>query len=176
MADKEAKEQNEAAEEKPKKSGGGIKKIIMVWVPLFILQLGLSYFIVAKVFKKKAIEQDAVAAEAPKQKKKKKESQKPGEIYLVEDVIANPKNTLGRHFVNLTVGLEENNSKIGEILKNRDAQVRDVLIDILVGKTIEQIDDVQDKEELKKEIKTRLNKMLGEDAIRHVYFSNFIIQ
>ncbi len=175
MADNETKEQNESTEEKPKKSGGGVKKIIMVWVPLFILQLGLSYFIVAKVFKKKAIEQDAVAAEVPK-KKKKKEQEKPGEIYLVEDVIANPKNTLGRHFVNVTVGLEEGDAKVGEMLKNRDAQVRDVLIDILVGKTIEQIDDVQDKEELKKEIKARLNKLLGEGAIRHVYFSNFIIQ
>ncbi len=173
MADENKKEQEEAAEEKTKKSGG-LKKIILVWVPLFVVQLALSYFIVAKVFKKKAIEQDAVAAEAPKKKEKKPE--KPGEIYLVEDVIANPKNTLGRHFVNVTVGLEEGNPKIGEELKNRDAQIRDVLIDILVGKTIEEIDDVEDKEALKKEIKTRLNKLLGEDSIRHVYFSNFIIQ
>ncbi len=176
MADKGNKTNQPAQEEKQKK-GGSSKKVIMIWIPLFLLQLALSYVIVAKVFKRKAIQQNVEAAELKgKKKSKNSKGKKPGEIYLVEDVIANPKNTEGRHFVNVSVGLEEGKKNIGDELKNRDPQIRDVLIDIFVGKTIQQMDDVADKDTLKKQIKNRLNKLLGAGSIRNVYFSNFIIQ
>ncbi len=176
MADEE-KKNDQAGEKKDSKKGGSLKKLIMIWVPLFLLQLALSYIIVVKVFKKKAIQQEAEAAEmTTKNKKGVGKDKKPGEIYLVEDVIVNPKNTEGRHFVNVSVGLEEGKKNIGDELKNRDAQIRDVLIDIFVSKTIQQLDDVADKDSLKSEIARRLNKLLGAGSIRHVYFSNFIIQ
>ncbi|HDZ11076.1 MAG TPA: flagellar basal body-associated FliL family protein, partial [Bacteroidetes bacterium] len=43
-------------------------------------------------------------------------------------------------------------------------------------KTIQELADVSSKESLKKEIMRRLNLMFGKGSIRHVYFSNFIIQ
>ena len=176
MADKE-KKAGETSEEKEPKKSGSLKKVVMIWVPLFLLQLVLSYVIVAKFFKKKAIQQEAVAAETTTKKKEAtSESEKPGEIYLVEDVIANPKNTEGRHFVNVSVGLEEGKKNIGDELKNRDPQIRDILIDIFVSRTIQQMDDAADKDSLKSEISRRLNKLLGKGSIRNVYFSNFIIQ
>ncbi len=176
MEDKEKKANPGNGEKKAKKSGSP-KKVIMIWVPLFLLQLVLSYVIVVKIFKKKAIQQEAAAAQMTTKKKKGASvSKTPGEIYLVEDVIANPKNTEGRHFVNVSVGLEEGKKNIGDELKNRDPQIRDILIDIFVSKTIQQMDDVSDKDSLKSEISRRLNELLGEGSIRHVYFSNFIIQ
>lgn len=176
MADKE-KKVDQANKEKETKKGGSLKKVVMIWVPLFLLQLVLSYVIVVKVFRKRAVQQEAVAAEMTSKKKEaKSKGQDLGEIYLVDDVIANPKNTEGRHFVNVSVGLEEGNKKIGDELKQRDPQIRDILIDIFVSKTIQQMDDPADKDSLKSEISRRLNRMLGEGSITHVYFSNFIIQ
>ncbi|NOY77212.1 MAG: hypothetical protein GXO76_05015 [Calditrichaeota bacterium] len=176
MADEE-KKASQTDDKKDVKKGGSLKKVVMIWIPLFLLQLALSYIIVTKVFKRKAIQQEAEAAEMTTHgKNRAKKPQKPGEIYLVEDVIVNPKNTEGRHFVNVSVGLEEGNKNIGDELKNRDAQIRDTLIDIFVSKTIQEMDDVADKDSLKSEIARRLNRLLGAGAIRHVYFSNFIIQ
>jgi len=176
MADEE-KKAGQTGEKKELKKSGSLKKVIMIWVPLFVLQLVLSYIIVTKVFKKKAIQQEAEAAEMTTHSKSgAKKPQKPGEIYLVEDVIVNPKNTEGRHFVNVSIGLEEGNKNIGDELKKRDAQIRDILIDVFVSRTIQQLDDVADKDSLKSEIARRLNQLLGKGSIRHVYFSNFIIQ
>jgi len=176
MTDEE-KKVDQANKEKKTKKGGFLKKVVMIWVPLFLLQLVLSYVIVVKVFRKKAVQQEAVAAGMTSKKKKaKSKGQDLGEIYLVDDVIANPKNTEGRHFVNVSVGLEEGNNKIADELKKRDPQIRDILIDIFVSKTIQQMDDPADKDSLKSEISRRLNKLLGGGSISHVYFSNFIIQ
>ncbi|GBD94267.1 flagellar basal body-associated protein FliL [bacterium BMS3Abin05] len=153
------------------KKGGSLKKVIMIWVPLFLVQLALSYVIVVKVFKRQAIQQEVEADGVKKQKKRK-----PGQIYLIEDVIVNPKGTMGRHFVNVSIGLEEGNKKLEKELKAQNAQVRDALIEIFVSKTIQELADVSSKESLKKEIMRRLNLMFGKGSIRHVYFSNFIIQ
>ena len=173
MAD-EVQQVQEGTEEK-KKSGSSIKKVLMIWLPLFVIQLVVTYIIVSKVFRPKlAPVTQAVQAETKKSKSKK--AGDTGEIYLVEDVIVNPKNTYGKRFLNVSVAFECENGKVVKELEKRDVHIRDYLISLFTDRTIDQLDDVADKDSLRAEIQQHVNEMLPDAGIVAVYFNNFIIQ
>ncbi len=171
----EVQQGQEAAEEK-KQSGSGLKKMLMIWLPLFILQLVVAYIIVAKLFRPKLAPVTQVVQAEPVKKKSSKKAGKAGPIYSIEDVIVNPKNSFGKHFVNVTVALECENNKVVKELEKRDVQIRDFLISLLTERTIQEIDDAAEKDSLRSIIIDRVNEMLPDEGVEAVYFSNFIIQ
>jgi|Deesub1362B_J571_1020462.scaffolds.fasta_scaffold08497_3 flagellar FliL protein len=173
MAEEAQAAQEEAVE---KKSGSSFKKILMIWVPLFLLQTVVAYFIVSKVFRPKLAPIPATVQAETKKKKSSKTEGDIGEIYLIEDVIVNPKGTKGRRFLNVSVALACESSDVIKELEKRDILVRDFLINLFTSRTIEQLDDVADKDSLRVTIMNRVNEMLPEGGILGVYFSNFILQ
>ena len=172
MAD-EVKETQETG--KKKKSRSSVKKVLIIWLPLFILQLIITYMIVSKVVRPK-LSPVTQELQAKTKKKKAKKKGDTGPIYMVEDVIVNPKNTFGKRFLNVSVGFECKSGRIVKELEKRDVHIRDYLISLFTDRTIEQLDDVADKDSLRAEIRRHVNEMLPKEGIIAVYFSNFIIQ
>jgi len=171
MADEEQKTVEE--KESTKKESSSLVRMVLIWTGIFVIQIVVLYFLFSKVFAPKYL--PAIESENGEMTEKGSPSEI-GEIFLIEDIIANPRNTEGRHIVNVSVGLEYKNSSILSELEKRDIQIRDYLISFFGDQTISQLDDVADKDSLRKTIHANLNMMIPDEGIKSVYFSNFIIQ
>ena len=163
----------EQAAEKKESGKVWVMKYAPIILVAIVLEAILAYFLVTKVIAPKmraATEESAVEEEQPKAI---------GKIYEVKDLIVNPAGTGGTRYLNTTIGLEVEDERLIPELENRSPQIRDALIDILVAKTIEQLDGVEDKQVLREEILTKINDMLPTTEmgkVVHVYLIDFVIQ
>jgi len=170
-----AKEQAAGAEQKKGNEKGGTMKYAPIILGAVVLEVILAYFLVTKMI---APKMKATAAQ-PGVEQVEKKSKTIGKIYEVKDIIVNPAGTGATRYLNTTIGLEVENEPLIAELESRIPQIRDALIDILVGKTIEQLDGVEDKQVLREEILTRINDILpttGKGKVAHVYLIDFVIQ
>lgn len=99
-----------------------------------------------------------------------------GAVYLVPDILVNPTGTGGTRYLSATLGLEVAVPETVETLRERDVQVRDILISILSARSVEQLTDFQAREQMRREIKVRLNQLLGTEKLTAVYFVDYVLQ
>ena len=76
----------------------------------------------------------------------------------------------------MSVGLESSSPKVLTELEVRDAQVKDLLIQVLASRTVEELASVHKREEIRGEIETRLEAILPAEGLDAVYFVNFVLQ
>jgi flagellar FliL protein len=98
------------------------------------------------------------------------------EVYLVESLLVNPTGTSGKRYLSTSIGLEVVNKPAAEALASKDLQVRDLLISILSSRSVAQLTSSVEREQMRKDIQTRLNKMLGNETLSAVYFVDYVMQ
>ena len=159
-------------------SGMNVKKMLIIGVPLFVVQLVIVYVLLVKFVAPQgssgAENMEGAAAQgemggghavAPVQK-----------IFLVKDLIVNPAGTNGTRFLLTTIGIEVSTGEGLQELEAKDVQVRDVLNTILTAKGLNDLVDVGRREDLRAEIAGKVSEMLRNGTLTNVYFSKFIIQ
>ncbi len=175
----EAKAKKE--EGKAQSKGGFIPgKLKIVAFPLIVAIL--SYIVVTKVISPKL---EGAKVELEKKKTVEMKEEQPGEkpkadmigqIYTIADIIVNPAGSNGERFVKVSIGLEMGESKLGQELTKRDVQLRDILIGIFTSKTVEELTNPAKRENLREEIRGRINFLLVSGKIKNVYFTDLVIQ
>ena len=115
------------------------------------------------------LSQTAVDGEEPLE-----EGEEPlGAIYPLETFVVN---LTGGKYVRLQVQLEFVTRDVPKRFLGRNVVVRDAIIDALNKKTADTILADGGKDAVKKEIKDIVNEALGKEEIKHVYFTQFIVQ
>jgi flagellar protein FliL len=160
--------ENKAGAEAPKKKSSKLLLLIVMAVSLLGLGAGGAY-VYFKILKKPS----------------SGEKEKPKEVVITEQVkdtlalepflvnLADPEEV---HFVKTTFQLG-----LGEKLEGESkhpvevAAIRDSIISLLSSKTAEQILSTQGKEELRKEIRTRVNRLSNLKVIE-VFIVDFVVQ
>jgi flagellar basal body-associated protein FliL len=99
-----------------------------------------------------------------------------GTVDLVSDLVVNPAGTDGTRYLCTTVALETISPKVSEEIKSREAQIRDVLIEILSKRSIGDLADLGTRDDLRGEIMAGVNGLLTSGEVVGVYFSNFVLQ
>jgi flagellar FliL protein len=99
-----------------------------------------------------------------------------GEVYLVEDLLVNPKGTSGKRYLSTSLGLEVGSEEAMEKLKARDLQVRDLLISVLSARTVAELTNPTERENMRLEIQKRLEEMLNGEKLAAVYFVDYVMQ
>jgi len=81
------------------------------------------------------------------------------------------------HFIKLrlSLGFDPGNAALSAELAQRTPQLRNIINLILMGKTRDGLSTVQDRLELREEIKASVNHILSEGKIKEVYFNEFIV-
>lgn len=99
------------------------------------------------------------------------------------EILINPADTTGNEafrFLRTSISLGVAPGTLAMELDLRQPILRDLVISILTSKTTEEIDDPEDREFIKDEIKFSMERLLRLDAIQgeilEVYFTDFIIQ
>jgi flagellar FliL protein len=169
-----------SAEQKPAAAGTApkplaIKKLVMIGVPVFLVQLVMLFFVATKFVGSPSTGPASQAAESAPPSKGEEGAEGP-RMFVVKDLIVNPAGTNGTRFLLLTVGIEASTGEGLKELEGKEIQVRDVLNTVLTSKGLDELAGVERREELRGEIQTKLGTLIKAGAVTNVYFSKFIIQ
>jgi flagellar protein FliL len=96
-------------------------------------------------------------------------------MYPLEPFIVNIYDGQELRYLKVKVEIEMSAAVKAE-LDARLAPIRDAILILLSAKTLQDIQDVQGKNQLKEEIMTALNKILPPGKIAKVYFTDFVVQ
>lgn len=100
-----------------------------------------------------------------------------GPKYALETFNVNLADQESRRFLKATITLELDAPKLAKELEKRKAQVRDIIIALLREKKASELKDGNTAvQQLKEEIKSRLNAVLTSGKVTAVYFTEFIVQ
>ena len=100
----------------------------------------------------------------------------PAPLYTIADLVLNPAGSGGTRFLMLSVAFDVKDSAAVETLKQRDAEIKDAVLALVGGKTVEQLAEVSAREPLKVEIRDLVQKITKQKFIKRVCFPQFVIQ
>jgi len=189
MADEDMMEMDELAddEEEAESTGGGnpLMKYLPWIVGLLVIQVVLAYLVAQWFFVPEAVSEEEVATEmvAPGEAEAQEGYEPPPtEVVMVyqalDVVVVNPAGTDGLRFLSTKVDLGLSNPDVALFIENNNlkSRINDTMISLLQSKTIPYLTNPPKQQELKEEIKERLNGFLGENAVLEIYFQSFVMQ
>lgn len=139
-------------------------RIILVGLLIFLAAMGASYFLMKSLM-----------APLYPEKETQAESQDSGKLIEIAEFTTNIADVGGNRYVKVEVFLEVKDKKDVAKIEESMPLIKDVILSTLASKSAADL-DVRNRENLKEEIKQRLNEKLGANTVSDVYFTNFIMQ
>jgi flagellar basal body-associated protein FliL len=99
-----------------------------------------------------------------------------GAVEPMDPFIANLSDEDGRRYLKATIQVEFYDTIVPPEFPRRLPQARDMLLTLFASKTFADVRTAQGKAMLREEIVNRLNTVLDQDAVKAVYFTEFIVQ
>ncbi len=99
-----------------------------------------------------------------------------GTLEPMDPFIANLADEDGHRYLKATLQVEFYDAVAPPEFHRRLPQARDMLLTLLSSKTFADVRSPQGKAVLREEIVNRLNTVLNEDAVKAIYFTEFIVQ
>lgn len=172
MADKEEKK------EEPKK--GGKKKLIIIIVAALVVLLaaggGGYYFLVHKPKQEEMKRKQEEESKAAALIKPVPEEANIGPMVEIKDFVVNIIGEDTPHYVKASLSLELDKEATLEEVNKRMPQIRDAILLLIGNKTFEELQDIQGKNQVKAELKSKINSFLKTGKINNIYLTDFVVQ
>ena len=97
-------------------------------------------------------------------------------ILPLETFIANLADEGGSRYLKATFQIEFVGVAVPPEVTPRLPKIRDLLLTLLSSKTFDDVRTPEGKQQLREEIIARVNQVLERDAVKAVYFTEFIVQ
>ncbi len=157
--------------------GGGSKTLLIIVIAgflLFMILAGAGFFILWKKLPasenaKPDANEENVLEEQPVQLTV-------GPIYSMEPFVINLADPGGSRFLRTKMSLELVDEELLGKMDKLGFPVRDKILTILSSKKYSEINTVQGKNELRGEITTAVDVLLGKGAVKNVYFQDFVAE
>lgn len=114
-------------------------------------------------------------ADAKEKKSKDKQSQEVGISLPLEEFLVNLSGG-GDHYLRTNISLGMEKGLIEEKLKDHVPAMRDAILSVLGTKTQKDLGTEKGRDDLKEEIKKKVNEAIGEEEVVKVYFTSFATQ
>jgi flagellar protein FliL len=163
-----------APEKEEKKKGGKLKLIIILVVVLAVL--GGGGFAAWKFFLQPKATDEAANATGENASTQAQEEQPGGQLVTLDSFVVNLSDPMGRRYLKTTMDVEVANAAAAAELTAAMPRVKDTLLLLLSSKSFEDISSMDKKIELKNDIVSRLNLIVGKNKVRNVYFTEFVVQ
>ncbi|MES2358159.1 MAG: flagellar basal body-associated FliL family protein [Gemmatimonadota bacterium] len=180
MAEEKPSESEQAAA--PAAKGGMAKLLPLIGGIVGGLALGgiLGFTLLGPKLSHKATAAPAAADSAATAKKdagpEAKKGDAPPPIYQVDNLVMNPAGSGGSHFLLMSVALQLKDASSLEVIKGRDAELRDAILRLFSRKTSDQISDISARDQFAAELMAVLDRMFGAGTVAKIYFPQFVIQ
>ncbi len=174
-----AEEEKEETQEEEKKSSGGSNVVLIIIVVLLVLVLAIGGVVAYLMLSGDDESADGTSVKQEKVEKKHRRNGDDlavGPMYPLDKFTVNLMSENGRRYLVVKMNLEEDSEELTPELDKKTPMIRDIVISILSSKTVEEITTAKGKEKLKEEIIAQINRHLDDGEIRHVYFTEFVIQ
>jgi flagellar FliL protein len=160
--EKEEKLEGEEGQEPKKKKGKNLILIIVIAVAVLAGGIGAFLF-----FTKSG---------GDKAQKKEETKAEEGVTFALEPFVVNLSDPTGTRFLKVSLQLELAGPAVMEKAKAKTPQIRDAIITLLTSKTSDALISPEGKLQLKDEINIRINQVLGENSVKNVYLTDFVMQ
>ncbi len=97
-------------------------------------------------------------------------------LYSMSNILVNLSDAGGKRYLKVNLELQLEDQAVIDELKTYNHAVRDTVILLLSGKVYDDISSPAGKLTLKREIITRLNRILTKGEVKDVYFTEFLVQ
>jgi flagellar FliL protein len=97
-------------------------------------------------------------------------------LHNVDNIVLNPAGSGGTRFLMVNATFELKDAAAGELMKERDAEIRDALLGVLGRNTVEELTDMTHREKLKQDVIAAMGTLFPAGSFKRVYFSQFVVQ
>ncbi|MGC8502273.1 flagellar basal body-associated FliL family protein [Desulfurella sp.] len=167
----------EAGKESQKKKKKPILLILIIVIVIVLVALGAGAFF----FLKKSSSNGPKNTQIQSISSESVLNDKNVHIKNLPSIIVNLADQSGDKYLKISLALVMNGKEkpksgesSGETLE--DAAIKNAIITVISTKTSDTLLTLSGKEELKKQLIKAINSALGEDAVKDIYFTDFIIQ
>jgi flagellar FliL protein len=161
----EAIEQVPAAAEAAPPKAGGSRNLIMLVVAGVIAGSAVGLFGVGPLLAKKK------TAAPPKV-----EEVKSAVVHALDNLVLNPAGSSGTRFLMVTAAFELKDAGTEQIMKDHEAEVRDLILALLGKKTVEELTDPAQRDGIKKQVLDVVTPVFPKNTVLKVFFPQFVIQ
>lgn len=99
-----------------------------------------------------------------------------GQFATINDLLINPKNSGGKRFLVLSLGVETKSSDVIAELEQKEIVIRDAILQMLSEHTADELSSIELRETLKIQLIARLNSHLQKGEIDRLYFTQYLLQ
>jgi flagellar FliL protein len=99
-----------------------------------------------------------------------------GKIFRLDNMIVNPAGSEGTHFLMASVAFEVENDRAESVLKEREVELRDLIVTRLESMTMAMLSLPTARDSLKAQLGREVLTLLGPKAKVKVYLPQFVIQ
>ena len=169
MADKDSGKPDKAA-------GGGRKKLVVMVAAVLVLLLagGAAWYFL--VYKKAEAARQAEASKAAAIAKTVPEEAQIGPMVEIKEFVVNIIGQDVSHYVKASMSLELDREATLDEVNKRMPQIRDAILLLIGNKTYEELQDIQGKNQVKAEVKSKINAFLKTGKVNNVYLTDFVVQ
>ncbi len=169
MADKDSGKPDKAA-------GGGRKKLMVMIAAVLVLLLagGAAWYFL--VYKKAEAARQAEASKAAAIAKTVPEEAQIGPMVEIKEFVVNIIGQDVSHYVKASMSLELDREATLDEVNKRMPQIRDAILLLIGNKTYEELQDIQGKNQVKAEVKSKINSFLKTGKVNNVYLTDFVVQ
>ena len=169
MADKDSGKPDTAA-------GGGRKKLMVMIAAVLVLLLagGAAWYFL--VYKKAEAARQAEASKAAAIAKTVPEEAQIGPMVEIKEFVVNIIGQDVSHYVKASMSLELDREATLDEVNKRMPQIRDAILLLIGNKTYEELQDIQGKNQVKAEVKSKINSFLKTGKVNNVYLTDFVVQ
>jgi len=173
--DEDTKKDKEAAKQDPPPK----KKSVILWVIIgcAVVVIGIGGYFGWTLFAKKgANEHDDKTKISEVAEKNKPEDVRI--IYSLEPFIVNLMDNTGsgKRYLKATIELEVGGEEEKKKLESYKTQMKDTILMLLSSRSFEEIKTVEGKLDLKQAVLFQINQMVGENIVKRIYFTEFVVQ
>ena len=168
--------ENQETQEEEKKEGGSSKLLLIVIIVLLLILLIVGGLVAYFLLNSNDEEQPQQQEQKVEKRKKVTSMTEIGPIYPLDQFIVNLVSNNSSRYLKCKIDLELDSPELQQEIDKKLPAIRDLIIRVLSSKAVEEIQTAKGKEKLKEEIKRKINEILSTGEIRHVYFTEFVIQ
>jgi flagellar FliL protein len=99
-----------------------------------------------------------------------------GSVVPLDPFVVNLADEGAQRYLKVTMKLEFLEPQPPPNFSGKQAQIRDLVLTLLSSKAVGDVRTVEGKAQLRDEIIARVNRVLGDDSVKAVYFAEFIVQ
>lgn len=161
----------------PEGGGSGSKKLLIIIIAgflLFMILAGAGFFILWQ--KLPGPENTKPDADPKKIQEKQSVQLTVGPVFSLEPFVVNLADPAGNRYLRAKMTLELGNEELLGRMDKLVFPVRDKILTILSSKKYQEINTTQGKKQLRTEIATTVDVLLGKGSVKKVYFSDLVVE